>query len=382
MRTVALDVTRIVGRALKGRLPTGIDRVGLAYVEHFETPARALLRLGNAPVLATRDSTRRLFAQLLETRSDAGRSRLKLLEAASRLVPDLTAHDPAVLVHTGHGGLERPDFLRRWRKSGGAVVSFVHDLIPLTHPEFARPGEREKHDARMRSALASSELVLVNSAATERALRSHATLVGLTPPRIVVAHLGVKPLPTPATARLVPAPYFVTVGTIEARKNHLLLLQLWRRMVETLGSATPKLLVVGQRGWECENVIDLLERCEALRDVVIEVPDASDADLATYMHYAQALLFPSFVEGYGLPLVEALSAGVPVIASDLEVFRELAGSRPTYLDPLDGLGWLRAITSVASPARGPHDRAHLQPFSAPRWSDHFAIVDAALESIP
>jgi len=115
---------------------------------------------------------------------------------------------------------------------------------------------------------------------------------------------------------------------------------------------------------------------------VIEVSGASDADLATYMHHAQALLFPSFVEGYGLPLVEALSAGVPVIASDLEVFRELAGSRPTYLDPLDGLGWLRAITSVASPARDPHDRANRQPFSAPRWSDHFAIVDAALESIP
>lgn len=382
MRTLALDVTRLVGRALKGRLPTGIDRVGLAYVEHYAANARALVRLGNAPVLATRDSTRRLFEQLLEAPSDAARRRLKLLEATSRLVPDLTSQGRAVLVHTGHGGLERPDFLRRWRKGGGSVVSFVHDLIPLTHPEFGRPGEREKHDARMRSALTSSELIVVNSAATERELRSHASRVGLTPPRIVVAHLGVKPLPAPAPARPVAAPYFVVVGTIEARKNHLLLLQLWRRMTETSGIAAPKLVIVGQRGWECENVIDLLDRCEALRDVVIEAPGASDAELATYLHHAQALLFPSFVEGYGLPLVEALSAGVPVIASDLEVFRELAGTRPTYLDPLDGLGWLRAITAAASPARAPVENAHVQAFVAPSWSDHFAVVDAALESLP
>jgi len=95
------------------------------------------------------------------------------------------------------------------------------------------------------------------------------------------------------------------------------------------------------------------------------------------------LLFPSFVEGYGLPLVEALACGTPVIASNLEVFRELAGEIPDYLSPIDGLGWARAIEDYAredSAARAAQiDR--LQGWTAPTWEGHFAKVDRWLESL-
>ncbi|WP_163778702.1 glycosyltransferase family 4 protein, partial [Proteus mirabilis] len=70
-------------------------------------------------------------------------------------------------------------------------------------------------------------------------------------------------------------PTFVACGTIEPRKNHLLLLHLWRALAERLGAATPRLVLVGRRGWEAENIVDMLERCPAIREHVVEVSGLS-----------------------------------------------------------------------------------------------------------
>jgi glycosyltransferase involved in cell wall biosynthesis len=95
------------------------------------------------------------------------------------------------------------------------------------------------------------------------------------------------------------------------------------------------------------------------------------------------LLFPSIVEGYGLPLVEALGAGVPVIASDLPVFREIAGDRPDYLDPRDEVAWERIILDYvgdASEARSAQLR-RIGGFRPPSWSDHFARAEELLRTL-
>ena len=183
--------------------------------------------------------------------------------------------------------------------------------------------------------------------------------------------------------RLIAEPYFVVLGTIEPRKNHLLLLQVWRRLVEHHGSRAPRLVLIGQRGWECENVVDLLERCEALRGMVTELPACSDADLHCYLHHAQALLFPSFAEGYGMPVLEALAQGVPVIASSLPVFQEFARDIPEYIDPLDGRSWLETIMEYAKPQSPLRAKqlARLADFQPPTWANHFDQVDRLLERV-
>jgi glycosyltransferase involved in cell wall biosynthesis len=175
-------------------------------------------------------------------------------------------------------------------------------------------------------------------------------------------------------------PYFVCVGTIEARKNHLLLLNLWRRLVAELGEATPRLVLAGQRGWETESAIDMLERCPALRGVVFEYPNLPDAEVKRLVKGAQALLLPSFAEGFGFPLVEALALGVPVLCSDIAALRENGGAVAEFLDPLDGAGWRAAIIDYSLPA-SPRRQAQLSRLSRwrpPRWEDHFAIVDALI----
>jgi glycosyltransferase involved in cell wall biosynthesis len=185
-------------------------------------------------------------------------------------------------------------------------------------------------------------------------------------------------LPTDPPA--VKAPYFVCVGTIEARKNHLLLLNLWRQLTEMLGDSAPRLVLIGQRGWETENAIDMLERCPALRGVVFESANVPDDEAARLVQGAQALLLPSFAEGFGFPLVEALTLGVPVLCSNLAAFRENGGDVPEYLDPLDGLGWRSAVIDYASPS-SPRRAAQLRRLSGwtpPSWQDHFAAVEALI----
>ena len=109
----------------------------------------------------------------------------------------------------------------------------------------------------------------------------------------------------------------VICSTIEPRKNHLLLLEVWRELVRRDGPGTPKLVLVGGRGWKFEAVAALLDRSPALRGHVVEASGLTTPSLKRLLDGARALLMPSFAEGYGLPVVEAQIAGVPVIASDI-----------------------------------------------------------------
>ena len=102
--------------------------------------------------------------------------------------------------------------------------------------------------------------------------------------------------------------------------------------------------------------------------------DCDDARLGHYLRHARAMLFPSHAEGYGLPLLEAMDLGVPVLTSPLPVFREVAGLVPDYLDLDDGDAWLEAIRDYAQPASARREAQlqRLRGFSAPSWSDHFS----------
>jgi glycosyltransferase involved in cell wall biosynthesis len=141
--------------------------------------------------------------------------------------------------------------------------------------------------------------------------------------------------------------------------------------------------VVGRRGWENENVLDMLERCAAIDGLVRETGALPDREVATLLRGARALLFPSFAEGFGLPLAEALALGVPAIVSDLPALREVGGAVPDYLDPMDGIAWRNAVLDYArpdSPARRAQ-MSRLASWKPPGWAEHFARVDALLERL-
>jgi glycosyltransferase involved in cell wall biosynthesis len=282
-------------------------------------------------------------------------------------------------LNVGHTGLQEQSLIEWTRSADVRPIYLIHDLIPITHPEYCRPGEAVRHAGRIRNVLSSATGIIANSRATLESLAEFAARERLPMPRAVVALLGAElGRGSPRAAEVQPErPTFVMLGTIEARKNHLLLLQIWSRLARSLGSRTPRLLIIGQRGWECEQVVDLLDRCQPIQDHVREVGRCSDSELEYHLRTARALLFPSLVEGFGLPLIEALGLGTPVIASDLPVFREISPGVPTYIDPLDGPKWEQAVLAYSEEGSVVRNEQliRLADHRQLSWDDHFATIN-------
>lgn len=378
---LVLDVTRLVWRAWQGRLPTGIDRVCMAYVERLGHRAQAVLHLGRVRMLVPHARSQRLFERLLQGRCAHRWGLVEPLWRAS-LAEGHPVPSGVRALYLSHSGIEHPRFANWVQRTGQRPVYFVHDLIPLTHPEYCRPGVDAEHERRLRTMLQTGSALIVNSQATLTDLEAFAFAHQWTLPPTLVAPLapGVGSGGLEQASPLRREPYFVVIGTLEARKNHLLLLQVWRELVSKMGRASPHLVIIGRRGWECESALDMLDRCPALKGFVHELGPCEDADLQRHLRHARALLFPSFVEGFGMPVVEALTAGVPVIASDLPVFREVAGLVPDYVHPLDGPGWARAVVDFIderSPRREAQQR-RMAGYQAPTWAEHFDLVERFL----
>ena len=399
---ILFDLSRLISRA--GReTPTGIDRVELAYAEHLlaaDIPLSLTIltpsgRFGRLPRAAAEDYVRTIAAawrhnpsplQLRRAKWLARRLRIEALLRGERLLQACAhpeASQPVYLLVSHHHLEKRRAIARLMRRVGASFVCLIHDLIPAEFPEYALPGQGERHARRIEAAAALADGVIVNSSVTRQHFEPYLGHAGRAPP-VVVAPFGVDfRRPPTARPRTVKPPYFVCIGTIEARKNHLLLLNLWRQLVGEFGEAAPRLVLVGQRGWETESAIDMLERCPALRGVVLERAALPDADVTTLLAGAQALLLPSFAEGFGFPLIEALVLGVPVLCSDLPALRENGGAVPEYFDQLDGLGWRTAIVDYSHPG-SPRRAAQLHrlgSWTPPNWEDHFAAAEALIAAV-
>ena len=396
---ILFDLSRLVSRA--GReTPTGIDRVELAYAEHLVTSRNplsfTLMRPFGSFGEVSSAEAETYVSELAEVWRQAGSSqRIKqtkrlarnLRAAALWRVPrpvrqrSRSAPSDVVYLLVSHHHLEKRRAIARLkRRTRACFVCLIHDLIPIEFPEYALPGQNDKHRRRIETAAALADAVIFNSTVTRDGFAPYLARARRTPP-LLVAPFGVDlPAPLPLGSPPVKPPYFVCVGTIEARKNHLMLLNLWRQLAVELGGSAPRLVLIGQRGWETENAIDMLERCPALRGVVFERNNVPDVEAARLVKGAQAVLLPSFAEGFGFPLVEALALGVPVLCSNLAALRENGGDVPEYLDPLDGIAWRRAVVDYALPT-SPRRTAQLDRLShwtPPTWQDHFAAVEALI----
>lgn len=381
-REFLLDVSRLIWRTWNRRLPTGIDRVCLQYVERLGARAQAVIQFkGSRFVLSPANSDRlfRLLGHLPRC------SRARLLGTISKALATAKRSPPApnmFYLNVGHTGLHEPTLPAWIAEHDLRAIYLIHDLIPLTHPQFCRSGEATKHAVRMKAALASASGIVGNSQSTLDELAAFAVASSLPMPPHVVAWLSGKPPPPARPARQFERPHFVTVGTIEARKNHILLLQIWRRLIREMGDAAPRLIIVGQRGWEAEEALTILDSARELEGHVLELGHCGDAELDEIVGAARALLMPSFVEGFGLPVLEALQLGTPVVASDLPVYRDIVADIPTYLDPNDAGAWEDAIRSFMNdgPERVRQRKAmeNLRSFS---WDEHFEIVERWLQAL-
>lgn len=287
------------------------------------------------------------------------------------------------LFNTGHSGLESDAYVDMLREQKVKPLFMVHDLIPLTHPQFCRTGEKEKHFVRLKNAMQIASGIICNSLSTMNGLVDLCDEHHWLMPPSTVALLAPDLPESSYTFRPVLNPYFVFVSTIEPRKNHLMILRLWLELSEKMGDSTPRLVIIGQRGWGFDEVSALLKSSPTLDSLVTEISTCSDTDMVNYLKHAQAMVFPSFIEGYGMPVVEALVLGVPVIANDLAVFREFSGDIPEYVSVDRPDLWLQVITDYTAPdsCMRAAQMVRMKNFEAPTWRGHFLKVDSLLDEL-
>lgn len=278
------------------------------------------------------------------------------------------------------------DAVERAHARGVHIAVLLYDLIPLTHPQFCHPSHVQRFDPWLRRMESLADAFLCISAFTEAAFRARYA-AGAAPPSAVTL-LG-HDLPPPASgtighARLraaldTPDPAFLCVGTVDNRKNQAALLDAF----EQVWTAAPRarLILIGAAGWRTDDLGRRIRRHRRFGRELFWFNDVGDADLVLTYPRARALVFPSLAEGFGLPIVEALSYGTPVLASDIEVFREIGGKRVRYFDPRDVASLATLVLDLARRPRGTD--AAPEAFRWPTWEESTrAMLEALLRLCP
>jgi glycosyltransferase involved in cell wall biosynthesis len=230
------------------------------------------------------------------------------------------------------------------------TLATLHDLSVVLHPEW-HPADRAAYfDAHFHQSLARCvHFLAISEFGRQEMIRN----LGIPPERITRTYMGIRPglgpLPPDTTARLLrdldlPPRYLLYLGTIEPRKNVLVLLQAYCALPEKLRSRWP-LLLVGSWGWNSLAVADYLHH-EARHRGVIHRGYVPEEHLAAIYNGARALVYPSLYEGFGLPPVEMMACGGAVLASTAGALVETVGSMAHLIDPCDTPGWRDAMVRV------------------------------------
>jgi glycosyltransferase involved in cell wall biosynthesis len=239
---------------------------------------------------------------------------------------------PLLLAADGNGVLFAPNYLfpPLFRFARGARIAMIHDLAVRKLPWAVRPDAAAALREQLERTLLEADRLLTPSEAVRRELIE----TGVSPRRVRAIHHGtglMSEMATGAPPAGTPSRYALHVGTVEPRKNISALLAAWR-LLRARRLDPPPLVLCGGFGWESQAL--RREIAEAAREGwVLHLGYVGAPELAALYRGAEMVLLPSFYEGFGLPAVEALQAGAPLVASDLPVLREVAGEAALYAPP-------------------------------------------------
>ncbi len=223
---------------------------------------------------------------------------------------------------------------------GQRAVLTVHDLSAVLHPEWHTLKVVIISKLFFSWSVNRAGKVVCDSQATYRELiHYYPKLV----PKVSVLFLGVAVPVLPLSGR--PKNYVLYLGTLEPRKNLEMLLRAYKLVFERLGKKTPKLLLVGVKGWSMEHFPTLITSL-GLDSKVTCRGYVSEEEKWLLLSQARLFVYPSWYEGFGLPVLEALAVGVPSIVSAIPSLREVAGENAWYVSPAAEEDWARILIKL------------------------------------
>lgn len=276
-------------------------------------------------------------------------------------------------------------------KEEGAYLAFLsYDLLPIVVPQFSGQWGKPMKDFTDRIT-SLCDIVFSISEHTKGDLEKHLRQEKLRVPKITTIRLGdmfssTKPA-TPTDKRFLASgilqtkeDFILCTGTLEARKNHTLLYYTYK-LAASRGVKLPRLVVAGRPGYRTRDIISIIEDDLEVNRSIILLKDVSDEELSWLYAHCKFSVYPSFYEGWGLPIAESISKGVPCLASNTSSMTEVAPGFVDYFNPASPEECLAAIDSYMDKKRFTEVKQRTKNYKPVSWDTTFRQVAAELDKL-
>lgn len=250
--------------------------------------------------------------------------------------------------------MKRSYLLPLLKKQGVRIVAHVYDIISITHPQYCLERGVYNFMDYIGAHLQYADELIVNAHATMTQLQQLADKLGTKLPPCHVVPLGAdfrqrnqvseEKMPEQVRRAAESAPYILMVGTIEPRKNHKLLVEAYENGLKQEGY---HIILAGYMGWHMEKFAQQLSEHPDYGQGIYHFDGLEDTAIDYLYQHARFLAFCSYTEGFGLPLLESIQRGTPVIAADIPVSREVAGEYCDWFRQDDAADLCRVVMEYA-----------------------------------
>lgn len=268
---------------------------------------------------------------------------------------------------------------------GAKLSTVIHDVGPMVTPHLSGHSN-ESLSNYCKRIVPICDLVMVNSHFTKKTLSNWLKENKLNVPDIEIFTLGddfnhtepkIPHDPRFINSGLKGSDFAMTVGTIELKKNHLLLYYVYY-LAHEKGIDLPKLVIVGRKGWASDVVISMMESDPILKDKFVLLFDTADDELAWLYQHAKYSVFPSFYEGWGIPVAESLFNGVPVISSYASSLAEVGGDLVTRFSPGSTDDCLKLMQKMNNEEYYKEQKKRVSNYKPVRWDNTYVQTATAL----
>ncbi len=272
------------------------------------------------------------------------------------------------------------------KQKGVKIVTQVYDLIPITHPQFTHENTCMNFMIYIGANIEYADLIITSAAATVDALDELCDKLGKPRKKCIVVPLGAdfisKDFETSVdnnVKEIATGKFILMVGTIEPRKNHSIVIDALESDLDSMGI---KVIFAGRIGWNVAELEKRINEHPLLGKSLFFLEKPDDATVDYLYKNAMAVAFPTFNEGFGLPMIEAFCRKTPVIASDIKVLHEVGGNFADYFDPTDKKSFVNAVKKLISNEKGCSERRkELEKYVPFTWDESAKEFVSAVKSV-
>lgn len=283
------------------------------------------------------------------------------------------------------------DYIRTisgYKSQGLKLVQMSYDMLPIVAPQYSGHSTNNMYKYN-KAVFPLCDLILAISEHTKTDVEKWLKQEKLSVPRIEVFRLGdvfaeaqaVRPRSENfLRSGLKGNDYLLCVGTLEARKNHTLLYYVYK-LANQKGLSLPKLVIAGRRGWRSDDLFDFITNDPETREKIILLTETSDEELSWLYSHCLFSIYPSFYEGWGLPIAESIAHGTPCISSNTSSMPEVAGDKIEYFSPLSTDGCLAAIEKLLDPAGLKKAQRRIRQYDPTSWDESFSRINTLIRRL-